>query len=107
MPQRWLYALYLGERVLGRKPTHRHDGSNMTDSTGQGIAALLEEALSDTGAKERVAHLVLNPEWPIALCGANVSERFGMQAPAMDRCVDCLKIAVARGLGRPGWKRPA
>ena len=79
----------------------------MTDSTGQGIATLLEEGLSDTGAKERVAHLVLNPEWPIALCGANVSERFGMQAPAMDRCVDCLKIAASRGLGRPGWKPPA
>ena len=76
----------------------------MTKSNVQGTATLLEEALSDSGAKERVAHLVLNPEWPIALCGANVSERFGMQAPAMDRCVDCLKIAASRGLGRPGWR---
>ena len=76
----------------------------MTKPDVQGTATLLEEALSDAGAKERVAHLVLNPEWPIALCGANVSERFGMQAPAMDRCVDCLKIAVSRGLGRPGWR---
>ena len=75
----------------------------MMESNDQGTATLLDEALSGPQADERVAHLVLRLEWPIALCGANVTERFGMTAPALDRCVDCLKIAAARGLGRPGW----
>ncbi len=75
----------------------------MTESGGKGVATLLDEALSRTGAGERVAHLVLKQDWPIALCGANVSEHLGTGAPAMDRCVDCLKIATTRGLGRPGW----
>lgn len=96
-----------GERAASFGFTNRNEGSIMTKSNLPGIATMLEEAPSDTGTNDRVAHLVLNPEWPIALCGANVSERFGMQAPAMDRCVDCLKIAVTRGLGRPGWKPPA
>lgn len=52
---------------------------------------------------ERLAHLVLKSDWPIALCGAAVSERFGTGAPARDRCPHCLKLALARGLGRPGW----
>lgn len=52
---------------------------------------------------ERLAHLVLKPDWPRALCGAVVSDRFGPRAPGMDRCPDCLKIARARGLVRPGW----
>jgi hypothetical protein len=52
---------------------------------------------------EPVAHLVLKSEWPIAVCGATVTERFGAGAPAMDRCPDCLRIARERGLGRPGW----
>jgi hypothetical protein len=76
----------------------------MTDSRDQGVATLLDEALSRTGGDEQLAHLVLKPEWPIALCGANVSEHLGTRAPARDRCVDCLKIAAARGLGRPGWE---
>lgn len=75
----------------------------MTYSKDHGTATLLDEALFGPGADERVAHLVLKLEWPIALCGANVTERFGMKAPALDRCVECLKIAAARGLGRPGW----
>ena len=75
----------------------------MTESKDQGTATLLDEALSGPGADDRVAHLVLKLEWPIALCGANVTERFGIKAPALDRCVDCLRIAAARGLGRPGW----
>jgi hypothetical protein len=65
---------------------------------------LLEEALDDTRGHERVAHLVLKTDWPIALCGANVSDHLGTSAPAMDRCVDCLRIAASRGLGRPGWE---
>ena len=64
-----------------------------------GGAVITEAAV----ASERVAHLVLKLEWPIALCGANVTELFGIRAPALDRCVDCLRIAAARGLGRPGW----
>lgn len=68
-----------------------------------GVATLLEEALDRGEADERVAHLVLKADWPIALCGANVSEHLGASAPAMDRCVDCLRIASTRALGRPGW----
>ena len=76
----------------------------MTASKAAGLATLVEEARSGPGSDERVAHLVLKQDWPIALCGANVSEHLGTQAPAQDRCVDCLKIAAARGLGRPGWE---
>jgi len=76
----------------------------MTQSKGHEVATLLEEAPSNTGSDHPVAHLVLKPDWPIALCGANVREHLGTGAPAMDRCVDCLKIAAARGLGRPGWE---
>ena len=76
----------------------------MTESRGHGVATLLDEALSRSGADEQVAHLVLKPDWPIALCGANVTDHLGTRAPARDRCVDCLKIAAARGLGRPGWE---
>lgn len=76
----------------------------MTQSSTPGVATLLDEAPSETGADAHVAHLVLKAEWPIALCGANVREHLGTMAPAMDRCVDCLRIAAARGLGRPGWQ---
>lgn len=76
----------------------------MTQDTGKGVATLLDEALDRNGEQDRVAHLVLKQDWPIALCGANVSEHLGTRAPAMDRCVDCLRIAGARGLGRPGWE---
>lgn len=79
----------------------------MSESGEKGVATLLDEALSRPGEGERVAHLVLKQDWPIALCGANVSEHLGTRAPAMDRCVDCLKIAAARGLGRPGWQSGA
>ena len=67
------------------------------------VATMLDEALDDTTHKDRVAHLVLKADWPIALCGANVTDHLGTSAPAMDRCVDCLRIASSRGLGRPGW----
>ena len=76
----------------------------MSESKGSGAAALLDEALSDTGERGHVAHLVLKADWPVALCGANVSEHLGTRAPALDRCTDCLRIAAARGLGRPGWE---
>jgi hypothetical protein len=76
----------------------------MSQSKGPAVATLLDEVLSRSGEQGPVAHLVLKPDWPIALCGANVSEHLGTSAPAMDRCTDCLKIAVARGLGRPGWE---
>ncbi len=76
----------------------------MTEFKGGGVATLLDEALSRSDADELVAHLVLKSDWPIALCGANVTEHLGTGAPARDRCVDCLKIALTRGLGRPGWK---
>lgn len=79
----------------------------MGEIGGKGVATLLDEALSGPGTGERVAHLVLKQDWPIALCGANVSEHLGTRAPAMDRCVDCLRIAAARGLGRPGWQSGA
>jgi hypothetical protein len=75
----------------------------MDDRRKGGTATLVEEGLSESGHDERVAHLVLKPDWPIALCGANVREHLGTGAPAMDRCPDCLRIAAARGLGRPGW----
>lgn len=52
---------------------------------------------------ERLAHLVLKDSWPIALCGATVSQHFGAGAPAMDRCLECLRVAREKNLGRPGW----
>lgn len=55
------------------------------------------------GEDERLAHLVLKAEWPIALCGAMVRERLGIGAPGRDRCRECLRVAERRGLGRPGW----
>ncbi len=48
-------------------------------------------------------HLVLQADWPIALCGENVSERFTNRAAGLDRCPRCLAIASQRQLGRPGW----
>ena len=45
----------------------------MTESGRGGVTTLLEEALDPTGGKDRVAHLVLKRDWPLALCGANVS----------------------------------
>lgn len=79
----------------------------MSDPIRPGTAVLLDEALDDTSKHDRVAHLVLKSDWPIALCGANVSDHLGTAAPAMDRCVDCLRIARERGLGRPGWQSGA
>lgn len=76
----------------------------MSESKSTGVATLLEEALDRNDSQDRVAHLVMKAEWPIALCGANVSEHLGTKAPAMDRCTDCLRIASTRGLGRPGWE---
>lgn len=76
----------------------------MNDQKDSAVATLLDEALDRTGNQDRVAHLVLKPDWPIALCGANVSEHLGTGAPAMDRCSDCLRVASSRGLGRPGWE---
>jgi len=75
----------------------------MAETKGTGVATLVDEATTRTGNAERVAHLVLKQDWPIALCGANVSELLGTGAPALDRCPACLKIAATRGLGRPGW----
>lgn len=69
-----------------------------------GTAHELDNAPVKTGNDERVAHLVLKPDWPIALCGVNVEELFGTKAPGMDRCPDCLRIAADRQLGRPGWE---
>jgi hypothetical protein len=65
-------------------------------------AALMVEDPPETSL-HGVAHLVLKQEWPIALCGFNVSTLLGTKAPAMDRCSACLKIAAQRKLGRPGW----
>jgi hypothetical protein len=76
----------------------------MSDSKSTGVATLLDEATDRTDSTDRVAHLVMKADWPIALCGANVSEHLGIKAPAMDRCTDCLRIASTRGLGRPGWE---
>lgn len=52
---------------------------------------------------DRLAHLVLRSDWPIALCGANVRDLLGTGAPGRDRCPACQRIAGERGLGRPGW----
>lgn len=62
-------------------------------------------AVAERGAPpdDRLAHLVLKSDWPIALCKARVSERFGAAAAGRDRCPDCLRIARFRKLGRPGW----
>jgi hypothetical protein len=68
-----------------------------------GVATLVDEAADEPGTQDRVAHRVLKSDWPIALCGANVREHLGTTAPAMGRCVDCLRIASSRGLRRPGW----
>ena len=76
----------------------------MKEFEDKGIATLLDESLSGSDKDDAVVHLVLKPEWPIALCGANVTEHLGIKAPARDRCVDCLRIASTRGLGRPGWE---
>jgi len=51
----------------------------------------------------RLAHLVLKPDWPVALCGATVEDRLGAAAPGLDRCTTCLKLAAECGLGTPGW----
>ena len=55
---------------------------------------------------DRLAHLVLKPDWPRALCGYDVKDFLGTHAPAMDRCAECLRIAADRKLGRPGWDAP-
>ncbi len=57
----------------------------------------------ETPEDARPAHLVLRADWPIALCGARVTDHLGNSAPARDRCAECLRIAGERGLGRPGW----
>lgn len=72
-------------------------------TTSRDKAGLAVAELDDSTVDERLAHLVLKADWPIALCGARVSERFGITAPARDRCTTCLRIASDRGLGRPGW----
>lgn len=79
----------------------------MSHERQAGVGTLIEEARSEAGTTERVAHLVLKADWPVALCGARVSEHLGTRAPAQDRCVDCLRIASSRGLGRPGWESGA
>jgi hypothetical protein len=52
---------------------------------------------------DRLAHLVLMEDWPIALCGATVKDRLGTGAAGRDRCYECIRIAQQRQLGRPGW----
>ena len=59
-----------------------------------------------TADDERVAHLVLRDDWPVALCGATVSTHLGESAAGRDRCPGCLNIAWMRGLGRPAWAAP-
>ena len=76
----------------------------MDRNTDSGVATLVDEATSGPATDPPLAHLVLKQDWPVALCGASVSELLGTKAPASDRCVDCLRIAAARGLGRPGWQ---
>jgi hypothetical protein len=65
--------------------------------------ALYESLATEAPPEERLVHLVLKPDWPRALCGAYVGDRLGTTAPGCDRCYECLRIAAARGLGRPGW----
>jgi hypothetical protein len=48
-------------------------------------------------------HLVLKSEWPQALCGVTVGQRHTNKAAGCDRCPECLRLAAARGLGRPVW----
>lgn len=55
---------------------------------------------------DRLRHLVLKSDWPIALCGARVTQVMaGARAPGADRCWTCLKIANTRGLGNAGSGR--
>ena len=54
---------------------------------------------------DRLAHLVMQDDWPIALCGAQVLDVLGPTAPGRDRCMACLKIRAERALGRPGSGR--
>lgn len=77
--------------------------SETTDVPQEQLGELIGELRGSAGSDERLAHLVLKPDWPLALCGANVTDHLGTSAPAMDRCTDCLRIARERGLGRPGW----
>jgi hypothetical protein len=58
----------------------------------------------DEATDPPVLHMVLKDEWPIALCGYRVKERFTDRSAGMDRCTKCLAIARQRGCGRPGWK---
>ena len=58
---------------------------------------------TDAPPVDRLVHLVLKLDWPLALCGALVRDRLGVSAPGRDRCPDCLRISAARRLGRPGW----
>lgn len=80
--------------------------SKVREDMVDAVATMVDEVILERMANPPapLAHLVLKPSWPIALCGANVSEFFGAGAPAMDRCLDCLRIARERGLGRPGWQ---
>ena len=71
-------------------------------STAPSPAELAPRATND----ERFAHLVLKADWPIALCGARVTEHLGARAPARDRCPACLKYCSENKLGRPGWDTP-
>jgi hypothetical protein len=52
------------------------------------IAARLEAAAGDPP----LLHIVARIEWPIALCGAMVSEPFNPHRTSVghDRCADCL-----------------
>jgi hypothetical protein len=67
-------------------------------------SAVQERPATTTAERGRLAHLVLKPDWPRALCGFIVTAHLGTAAPAMDRCLDCLKVAAERRLGRPGWR---
>jgi hypothetical protein len=63
------------------------------------LAARVEAAARDP----RILHVVARSEWPIALCGALVSEDFNphrTDTAGRDRCTECLMVLGKRRSAR-------
>ena len=86
---------------------HHHDERMVMLEELRGREDVTVLAVEDPPSTDepRLAHLVLKPDHPVALCGYRTTDFLGTSAPAMDRCPDCLRIAAERGLGRPGWDK--
>lgn len=74
------------------------DQQQIFEETEQ-LAARGEAASRDP----RILHIVARSEWPIALCGALVSEDFNphrTDTAGRDRCTECLMALGKRRSGR-------